>query len=316
MTRTIVGLEAPSPIMNGAGIIKTMEDFEKLIDIPEIGVLNVGSITKDKREGNPGDTFYDGNGFTLNTLGLPNRGLRYYEEHLPRMVEKAHDKGKLLMLSIVGFDEGDLALLADMADNAGVDLIEINGGCPNIWSPDRFGAIKQKPILSFTGEGLMYAFNEATKTLRKAKVGIKLSPFTDPVNLEKTINGLMLLGKRTDTQTPLSFITSTNTIPNCSFTKENEEQVITPNNGFAGMGGGNLFPFSYGNVRQICNQLMKGKDIEVFACGGITNGVRAHAMMKAGATGVQIMSAYYRTGDRSVFPTIAAELYELEMTLQ
>ena len=71
-------------LMNAAGWIKTPEAVQEMAR-SAVTDITIGSFTIEPREGNPGNNFwYDpASGTSLNSMGLPNQGLPYLEQHLP-----------------------------------------------------------------------------------------------------------------------------------------------------------------------------------------------------------------------------------------
>lgn len=129
---TLGDIELSSPIMNAAGIVKSYEDVVKFAK-SSVSAVVVGSITVEPRAGNSGTTYYIGNGYSLNSLGLPNPGMEYYKSHLKDMLSVCHDNGKPLILSVAGFTLEDYATLCVLAAEKNVDALEVNLGCPNVW---------------------------------------------------------------------------------------------------------------------------------------------------------------------------------------
>src|SRR3989344_4240020 len=133
------------PIMNGA--CPRCKPLEEVVDLSRtpVAVVTVGSITVEPRPGNQGDVYCSARGqFSLNSLGLPNGGIPYYQDNLPHMTNVVRRTGKTLWVSIAGFTPEEYARLATLAVQGGADAIEINLGCPNVWQGG-----KQKRIACF-----------------------------------------------------------------------------------------------------------------------------------------------------------------------
>ena len=70
-------------ITNAAGMVKTPDDVADLLRAETLTHVTVGSITVDKRDGNPEPTFWtapDGS-YSLNSRGLPCLGLGHYKNY-------------------------------------------------------------------------------------------------------------------------------------------------------------------------------------------------------------------------------------------
>ncbi|MBI1999502.1 MAG: dihydroorotate dehydrogenase, partial [Parcubacteria group bacterium] len=104
---TLAGMDLEHPIINAAGTCRTLEDVEKFART-SIAAIVVGSVTASPRPENQGVTYYEQRSdtdsllFTVNSRGMPNGGIPYYENHLPQMVRVAHDAGKKLVLNVAG----------------------------------------------------------------------------------------------------------------------------------------------------------------------------------------------------------------------
>ncbi|ONH22275.1 dihydroorotate dehydrogenase [Pseudofrankia asymbiotica] len=324
----LCGVDLEHPVMNAAGTGKSLEDVSELARSATAAVM-VGSITVAARTGNSGATYHAGDGFSLNALGLPNRGLDYYREHLPAMAALAHDAGKPLVLSIAGFSVEDYAQAAAAAASTGVDLLELNLACPNVWDG---GA--QKRIACFDPGQTAAICAAVDDVLRAAPTripyGVKISPFSDPEALAGLADVLTKLatgttgtiGAADGTGTTSGagatsgngagrggprYVCSANTFPNALAFDDAGRPVIGV--GLAGLAGPALRPVALGQVRQLRRLLPT--DVEIVGAGGVTNGRDVADFLRAGASAVQIATAYWsRDGDPAVFGEIAADWAE------
>lgn len=285
------GLKLESPVMVGAGPIKTIEQVKEIAESDSSAII-VGSITIESRSGNPGNTYFTNSdaSFSINSKGLPNPGLKYYKENLPQMAQIAHDSGKPLIVSIAGFSPQEYAILSEEVMKSGADGQEINLGCPNVWKDG-----VQKRIVSFdedlTGETLRKV-EEAVGS--EAWTAIKVSPYSDPVLLEaiaRIINHSELINA----------VTTTNTFPNAFCFDDTNEPAITFGSGLGGLAGGFLKPIGMGQVKQFREVLYPS--IAVIGVGGIEIGGDVNDYLSLGASAVQITTAYINFGP-SIFTRI------------
>jgi dihydroorotate dehydrogenase (fumarate) len=288
------------PIGNGGGTCKTLEDVIAFCRT-SLPIIEIGSITQDPRLGNEGNTFHDGKAFTLNSLGLPNGGLPYYEKHLAKMTELIQNAGKTSIVNIAAFTSDEYTDLTRFAFENGADYVVENYGCPNVWV-DR----EQKGILSYDFEAFkkttieIFHVNDAQAV--QGRIGIKLSLLypADIIKISKYLNDLA----KTPQCAYIRFVTTMNTVPNC-YEEEACESVITPAEGLAGMAGPAIGPIARGQVRQLRKLLHER--ISIIGVGGISTGEDAAKMLECGATFVQVVSAYYKNHDLGTFEHIAAE---------
>lgn len=269
-------------VMNGAcSVAKTPEDVAALAKTP-IGAIVVGSITVDKRDGNPEPRWYPGADFSLNSFGMPNGGFDYYEKTLPELVSIAHSAGKKLILSVAGFNVGEYGKLAGLADKSGVDYVELNLGCPNV----TIGG-KQKPIASFD-TGYITEILALVSYTTKLPLFIKLSPYSNPAELKKVAELL-------STYENVAAVVTSNTFPN-SYLSNDDKPVLA--NVYGGMSGRSLQPIALGQVKQFRDALPD--TIAVIGVGGIETKQDVHQFKTAGADAVQAATLIVRDGHAAI----------------
>lgn len=288
---TFGGVTLEHPLMNAAGTCKLLPQVEALAR-SSVSAIVVGSITIDERSGNPGNTYFPHRYWSLNSLGLPNPGAKYYEQHLPAMVSTAHNADKPLIVSVAGFTLGEYVDLAKLCFNAGVDLVELNFGCPNVW-----GSSEQKPILSFNPEGIAVVLDKLERQApRDCKFGVKLSPYSDPGMLGRVAKVLAAV--------PLSYVATSNTFPNATFTNEAGRPVIDV--GLAGLSGHAMLPIGLGQVHQFRSLLPPG--IPLVGVGGISAGADLLDYLRQGAVAVQLATAFWNSRENpDVFTRILTQ---------
>lgn len=271
-----------TPVMNAAcSVAKSMSDVTALAKT-NVGVVLVGSITLEPREGNPEPRWYEGEGYALNSFGMPNSGLEFYRGALPEMVRLTHEAGKKFALSIAGFTTAEYVKLARMAGEATVDLLELNLGCPNV-SLDG----KQKPIVSFDPASLKEII-EAVSGVTSLPLMIKVSPYSNPAELVK-VAGVINATKK------VSAVVTSNTFPN-GFLSSGGEPVIAST--YGGVSGRAMLPVALGQVRQFRSAL--AEDIAVVGVGGIETKEDAALYFDAGAAMVQCATLIVRDGHQAI----------------
>ncbi len=277
-----------TPFMNAAcSVAKTKEDIEALC-ATQAGAVLIGSITAEAREGNPEPRWFAGEGFALNSFGMPNGGLEFYETELPSMVQTIHQANKIAVLSVAGFSTGEYVQLAELADRSDVDMLELNFGCPNV-SIDG----KQKPIVSFD-PATMKEIILAVQAVTVLPLAIKLSPYSNPADLQRAANVLI--------ETNVAAVVASNTFPNGFMSKEGVGGSVLANE-LAGVSGQALLAINLGQVRQFRNLLPD--EILIIGVGGIETSEDAKKYFQAGAEAVQVATLIVRDGhealDRIVF---------------
>jgi dihydroorotate dehydrogenase (fumarate) len=269
-------------VMNAAcSVAKTLDDVKALAKT-SIGGITVGSITLQNRNGNPEPRWYTAKNYALNSFGMPNEGADFYRIHLPEMIEVAHSAGKKLSLSIAGFSTAEYVELAQLANTANVDLLELNLGCPNV----SMGG-KQKPIASFDPTTINEIV-DAVSDITNIPLLLKLSPYSNPAELQVVAQTISESGK-------VSAVVTSNTFAN-STAFEEEAPVLAAQLG--GLSGPALLPISLGQVWQFRKALPD--HIVVIGVGGIESRLDAEQYRQAGAGGVQAATLIVRDGHDAI----------------
>jgi len=296
---SIAGIKLEHPLMNGAGTSKLLEGPEGVRELARsaTAAIMVGSITLKPREGNSGEVYWTSDLCSLNSMGLPNPGVSYYQKHLPTMVETAHRAGKFLFVSVAGFSPTEYADLAELAFQRGADLVELNLSCPSVWEKGL-----QKPIacsdLQLVKEILYHVEDRVGP---KAKIAVKLSPFSSPLLLSKVAQ---VIGQ----SKVVKAVTTVNTFPNAFGFDERGKSRISPGEGLAGLGGPAIKPIGIGQVKQLKKILPK--NIDIIGVGGITTGRGIADYQRAGAVAVQIATILLDKGPR-IFSTLLSEFLDV-----
>lgn len=288
------------PVGNAAGWCKSVAEVENLARSAASFIV-VGSITMNQRDGNPGSTFNGDSIFTLNSLGLPNPGIDKLEEIGPEMVRIAHAAGKPIIVSLAGFTPDEFGNLARRSQKIGFDGAEVNLGCPNVADGG-----KRKPIISYRPRLVHDSLEEACGYINAFKPGwfisVKVSPM-DPDRIEEIAQIIE--------QFPINAVVTQNTVPNClDFSLDRTPVIQTPDKlGYAGASGKQVLQQALGQVNQWRRVL--SEEIDVWGVGGVQSGTDVEKMLWAGASVVQVGTAYFISGAK-VFGDIAVQFIEEE----
>jgi len=301
---TVAGIELEHPVMNAAGpLCKTVEEVEELARSPVAAVM-VGSITKESRPVNPGDTYWSGPLGSLNSLGLPNGGEPYYTEHLAQMRQIVHAAGKPFFVSVAGFSPVEYGELTELAVKGGADAVELNLGCPNVWGESG----TQHRIASFDPlmvEEILHQVKMAMSGFpRQCPITVKLSPFSDPLLLAE-------IAEVVKAASNVKAVVVVDTFPNAfAYDLETRKSAISTDlsGGLAGLAGPSLKHIALGQVLQ-WRKLLPA-DIDVIGVGGITTGADVQDYLRVGAAAVQVATAHADHG-AGVFASLLAEFVGL-----
>lgn len=288
-TIEIAGVELNSdfPFMNAAGSVNGAgeenfnRDFMDVVRAPG-GVVMIGSVTIPFKEGN--EPKYGGpvyrhiseTGLTYNSMGLPNLGIERFSQILPELVGIAHDHDKKLALSLAPLtqDPGkEWVKMAAVSLETGVDIIEFNAGCPNIF--DAQG--NPKTVLSLQpdvmGEALQYVEEKLGSDFA---AGIKLSPtpVSDFISETNTDIDTTLIRRQAEVANKLKivrYISYFNTFGGQLPISQNGDVLpLSVPGGAGGVSGPGVAEVAYQQTKNMLEYL--NTDVDVVVAGGIYTG--------------------------------------------
>jgi dihydroorotate dehydrogenase (fumarate) len=285
-------------IGNAAGWVKLYDkSFDKL-RASAITDFTVGSYTVDKRDGNNEPTYWSSSQLgpiaSINSKGLPNQGI--YPEAIQVMQDRLFGNMQF-RVSIAGFKVDEFEYMAEMvAVNAPRATIELNLGCPNVIVDG-----SHKPIFSFEPELIDEIITKCTRSKKAKNLALKVSPYSDPGLLREVAEIInrhhMSVGE----------VVTCNTFPNALSFKDGKRTIS--GKGYGGLAGYPLKHIMLGQVAQFREHLTGS--INVIGVGGISTGQDLKDALDAGASGIQIGTAYFETDDPGIFGQIAGEYYNL-----
>lgn len=280
-----------NPFMNASGVhCMTTTDLEELA-ASEAGSFVTKSATLAPREGNPEPRYVDLALGSINSMGLPNKGLDYYLNFALEKQEAIAPEAPFFF-SVAGMSvEENIELLRKIEASNFRGITELNLSCPNV--PGKPQVAYDFPL---TEQILEQFFSFFTKPL-----GVKLPPYFDLAHFDQMAE---ILNKF-----PLTYINSINSIGNGLYIDpETEAVVIKPKEGFGGIGGGYVKPTALANVRAFATRLKP--EINVIGTGGIRSGQDAFEHLLCGATMLQIGTELQKEGP-AIFARLKKELTEI-----
>jgi len=292
----LTGIHLEHALTNAAGTCKLLNGPEGVKTLARscVSAITVGSITCKERTGNPGETYWGGPNYSLNSRGLPNPGKEYYIKQLPKMVRVAKDASKPLFVSVAGSTPTEYAELTELAFKAGADLVELNLSCPNLGS--------NSPIICYdpglTGKILRQIRKNSGQ---KAKIAVKIAPFPDSFALKRIVK---VIAK----SEVVKAVTACNTLPNVLDYDPSGKPRIGPNEGLGGFGGSGFKPIVLGQVKQLSKMLPD--QIRIIGVGGIQSGQDIVDYLQTGASIVQVATAFFNTVGINVFDRLLSEFVD------
>jgi dihydroorotate dehydrogenase (NAD+) catalytic subunit len=128
------GIPLEHPVVNASGTfdaIAARRAFgDALLERFPFSAFVTKTVTLEPRQGNPPPRLWELAGGMLNSIGLPNKGLRgYLAEDLPRLAELPVP----LVVNVMGFTREEVGrLVSAFAERDEVAALELNVSCPNV----------------------------------------------------------------------------------------------------------------------------------------------------------------------------------------
>lgn len=255
-----------NPILTASGTFGYGEEFSDFIDLNRLGGFIVKGTTLNHREGNPYPRMVETPSGMLNAVGLQNKGVDYFIEHIyPRLL--AYDTNPIVNVSGASVDDY-VKVCEKLNDLDGIKAIEINISCPNV---------KQGGMaFGTTCAGAQSVVKEVRKAYDKTMI-VKLSPnVTDITEIARAVE-----------DSGADAVSLTNTFLGMAIDVERMKPYLSTITG--GLSGACIRPIAVRMVWQVANAVK----IPVVGLGGIMNGRDAVEFMLAGATAVQIGTANF-----------------------
>lgn len=260
-------LRLANPVMTASGTFGYGEEFTPFIDIDRLGAYIIKGTTLNHREGNDYPRMVETPSGMLNAVGLQNKGVDYFIEHIyPRI----RALGSKLIVNVSGAKVEDYAETARRLHGLDdVSAIEVNISCPNVKEGGMaFGT-------TTTGAA------EVTRAVRAAypdkTLIVKLSP---------NVTSIADIARAVEAEGADS-VSLINTLMGMSIDVERRRPHLSTVTG--GLSGPAVRPVA---VRMVW-QVAKSVKIPVIGLGGIMNGRDAVEFMLAGATAIEIGTANF-----------------------
>jgi len=262
----IAGLSLPNPVMTASGTFGYGIEFSDFVDLSQIGAIIVKGTTLLPREGNDYPRMAETAQGMLNCVGLQNKGVDYFCEHIYPELSKYNSR---FIVNVSGSSPDDYAECASRIDALdGIPSIELNISCPNV----RQGGM----AFGVTTEGAASVVREVRKRYHKTLI-VKLSPnVTDIADIARAVEGA-----------GADAVSLINTLMGMSIDIEHRRSRLSIGTG--GLSGPAVKPVA---VRMVW-QVARAVKIPVIGLGGIMNAADAIEFFMAGASAIEIGTANF-----------------------
>ena len=280
------------PVLNAAGVWCTTEKQLKDVLESEAGGVTFKSMTLKPREGNPDPRLFYTDSFSINSMGLPNKGVNYYVKIAEKLKRKY--KKKPFVASIAGFSKDEFHELFERVNNESFDAIEVNLSCPNV---------SGKSIFAYDMEGVGFKVLSDLRKKTSKVLGVKLPPYVSRGEVKEIAEELVKIG--------IDFVTLINSYPlSTAIDYKSETMRIKPNMGIGGLGGPVLKPIALAQV-VLFHQYSQGK-LKIIGAGGIKRAEDIYQYVLAGASVVEVATAILQQeGPKKTFSKLKKELTSL-----
>ena len=259
-------LKTKNPVMTASGTFGYGQEFEDFIDIARIGGIIVKGTTLHRREGNPYPRMAETPSGMLNAVGLQNKGVNYFVEHI---YPKIKDTDTNIIVNVSGSAIEDYVKTAEIINElVNIPAIELNISCPNV---------KQGGMAFGVSAAGACDVISAVRSVYKKTLIVKLSPnVTDITEIARAAEA-----------SGADSVSLINTILGMAIDAEKRSPLLSTVTG--GLSGPAVKPIALRMVWQVA----KAVKIPIIGLGGIMDWKDAVEFMLAGATAVQIGTANF-----------------------
>ena len=273
----IGALRLKNPVLTASGTFGYGLEFADFIDLNRLGGFVVKGTTLMPRQGNDYPRMAETTGGMLNCVGLQNKGVDYFAEHIYPQIK---DIDAAAIVNVSGSSPEDYAACAEkVAALDRIPAIELNISCPNVHDGGMaFGV---------TCAGAASVVRAVRAAYPKTLI-VKLSPnVTDIAEIARAVEA--------EGADSVSLI---NTLMGMSVDIERRRSRLSIGTG--GLSGPCVKPVALRMVHQVA----KAVRIPVIGLGGIMNAHDAIEFLMCGATAVQIGTANF------IDPTITLKVID------
>jgi dihydroorotate dehydrogenase (NAD+) catalytic subunit len=259
-------LKLKNPVLTASGTFGYGEEFADFIDLTRLGGFIVKGTTLHPREGNPYPRMAETPHGMLNAVGLQNKGVHYFVEHIyPRL--KDIDTNVIVNVSGSSVEDySETAAIINELDN--IPAIELNISCPNV----KHGGM----TFGVHPEAAAEVVSAVRKAYHKTLI-VKLTPnVTDITEIAKAVEGV-----------GADSVSLINTMLGMAIDAERRKPLLSTVTG--GLSGPCVKPVALRMVWQVA----KAVKVPVVGLGGIMNATDAIEFLLAGATAIEIGTANF-----------------------
>lgn len=262
----IGSLELKNPVMTASGTFGYGTEYADFMDISRLGAIIVKGTTLNPRQGNPYPRMAETPSGMLNAVGLQNKGVDYFVDHIYPEVRKIRTN---IIVNVSGSCIDDYVQTAGIINTLDdIPAIELNISCPNV---------KQGGMaFGVNPESAAQVVAAVRKVYDKTLI-VKLSPnVTDITEIARAVE-----------DAGADSVSLINTMLGMAIDAEKRKPILSTVTG--GMSGPAVKPVALRMVWQTA----KAVKIPVIGLGGICSATDAVEFLLAGASAIQIGTANF-----------------------
>ena len=262
----IGSLELKNPVMTASGTFGYGTEYADFMDISRLGAIIVKGTTLNPRQGNPYPRMAETPSGMLNAVGLQNKGVDYFVDHIYPEVRKIQTN---IIVNVSGSCIDDYVQTAGIINTLDdIPAIELNISCPNV---------KQGGMaFGVNPESAAQVVSAVRKAYDKTLI-VKLSPnVTDITEIARAVEGA-----------GADSVSLINTMLGMAIDAEKRKPILSTVTG--GMSGPAVKPVALRMVWQTA----KAVKIPIIGLGGICSATDAVEFLLAGASAIQIGTANF-----------------------
>ena len=262
----IAGLQMKNPVMTASGTFGYGLEFQDFVNLEDIGGIIVKGTTLEPRQGNPYPRMAETAQGMLNCVGLQNKGVDYFCEHIYLQIASIDTN---MIVNVSGNSPEDYAACAARIDALEhIPAIELNISCPNV----KHGGM----AFGMTTEGASAVVRAVREAYHKTLI-VKLSPNVTSI----TDIALAVQDAGADA------VSLINTLMGMAIDAEKRRRVLSIGTG--GLSGPCVKPVALRMVYQVAHAVQ----IPVIGLGGISSATDAIEFLLAGASAIEIGTANF-----------------------
>ncbi len=262
----IGGLSLKNPVMTASGTFGYGEEFADFVDLSRLGGVIVKGTTLHHREGNPYPRMAETPSGMLNAVGLQNKGVDYFVEHIYPRIQGIDTN---FLVNVSGASVEDYVATAEKISHLDkIPGIELNISCPNV------------------KEGGM-AFGTTCKSAAEVVRAVrKAYPKTLIVKLSPNITDITEIARAVEAE-GADAVSLINTLLGMAIDANRRRPVLSTVTG--GLSGACVKPIALRMVWQTYHAVK----IPIVGLGGIMNATDAIEFILAGASAIEVGTANF-----------------------